>query len=167
MPGMARPELVEIVSRYEPWQDQRHFVKPGLTGLWQISSRGEGMMHLHVDIDLEYIEAVSGRDFLAAVAHSAGRNSRTVHAIERLRQDARRRCFADAAGSDEQIGVRETILLDRILQRSRDMRLPDEIVKSLGTIFSGKDLVTHRLNLIRPNAGENRNPRTGGLKPRI
>lgn len=51
-----RPELVEIVSRYEPWQDQRHIVKPGLTGLWQVSSRGTGMMHLHTDVDLEYIE---------------------------------------------------------------------------------------------------------------
>jgi lipopolysaccharide/colanic/teichoic acid biosynthesis glycosyltransferase len=51
-----RPELVEIVARYEPWQDQRHIVKPGLTGLWQVSSRGTGMMHLHTDIDLEYIE---------------------------------------------------------------------------------------------------------------
>jgi lipopolysaccharide/colanic/teichoic acid biosynthesis glycosyltransferase len=53
-----RPELVEVVSRYEPWQDQRHVVKPGLTGLWQVSSRGEGMMHLHTDVDLEYIEAL-------------------------------------------------------------------------------------------------------------
>jgi lipopolysaccharide/colanic/teichoic acid biosynthesis glycosyltransferase len=51
-----RPELVEIVSRYEPWQHQRHFVKPGLTGLWQVSGRGTGMMHLHTDVDLEYIE---------------------------------------------------------------------------------------------------------------
>ncbi len=51
-----RPELVEIVARYEPWQDQRHIVKPGLTGLWQVSSRGTGMMHLHTDVDLEYIE---------------------------------------------------------------------------------------------------------------
>ncbi len=53
-----RPELVQIVSRYEPWQDQRHYVKPGLTGLWQVSSRGEGMMHLHTDIDIEYIETM-------------------------------------------------------------------------------------------------------------
>jgi lipopolysaccharide/colanic/teichoic acid biosynthesis glycosyltransferase len=51
-----RPELVEIVSRYEPWQHQRHFVKPGLTGLWQVKGRGTGMMHLHTDVDLEYIE---------------------------------------------------------------------------------------------------------------
>ena len=53
-----RPELVEIVARYEPWQHQRHIVKPGLTGLWQVSSRGAGMMHLHTDIDLEYIETM-------------------------------------------------------------------------------------------------------------
>ncbi len=51
-----RPELIEIVSRYEPWQHQRHFVKPGLTGLWQVKGRGTGMMHLHTDVDLEYIE---------------------------------------------------------------------------------------------------------------
>ncbi|MGZ6962699.1 MAG: sugar transferase [Acidimicrobiia bacterium] len=53
-----RPELVEIVARYEPWQHQRHIVKPGLTGLWQVSSRGSGMMHLHTDIDLEYVETM-------------------------------------------------------------------------------------------------------------
>lgn len=53
-----RPELVEIVARYEPWQHQRHIVKPGVTGLWQVSGRGSGMMHLHTDIDLEYIETM-------------------------------------------------------------------------------------------------------------
>jgi lipopolysaccharide/colanic/teichoic acid biosynthesis glycosyltransferase len=53
-----RPELVDVVARYEPWQDLRHTVKPGLTGLWQVSSRGAGMMHLHTDVDLEYIETM-------------------------------------------------------------------------------------------------------------
>jgi lipopolysaccharide/colanic/teichoic acid biosynthesis glycosyltransferase len=56
-----RPELVEIVDRYEPWQHQRHLVRPGLTGLWQISRRGEGLMHLYTDIDLEYVATVSLR----------------------------------------------------------------------------------------------------------
>jgi len=37
-----RPELVEVVERYESWQRERHRVKPGLTGLWQVTCRGEG-----------------------------------------------------------------------------------------------------------------------------
>jgi lipopolysaccharide/colanic/teichoic acid biosynthesis glycosyltransferase len=53
-----RPELVDIVARYEPWQHQRHLVRPGLTGLWQVSERGTGMMHLHTDVDLEYIRKI-------------------------------------------------------------------------------------------------------------
>lgn len=54
-----RPELVEIVERYHPWQHQRHEVKPGLTGLWQVSARGDGLMHEYVGIDLTYVQRVS------------------------------------------------------------------------------------------------------------
>jgi lipopolysaccharide/colanic/teichoic acid biosynthesis glycosyltransferase len=58
-----RPELVEVVERYEPWQRQRHLVRPGITGLWQVSRRGEGLMHLYTDVDLEYVATLSfGRD---------------------------------------------------------------------------------------------------------
>jgi lipopolysaccharide/colanic/teichoic acid biosynthesis glycosyltransferase len=65
-----RPELVEIVERYEPWQHQRHLVKPGLTGLWQVSRRGEGLMHLYTDVDLEYVATVSLRTDLAILART-------------------------------------------------------------------------------------------------
>jgi lipopolysaccharide/colanic/teichoic acid biosynthesis glycosyltransferase len=54
-----RPELVEVVERYESWQRERHRVKPGLTGLWQVTCRGEGLAHEHVEIDLEYIDDLS------------------------------------------------------------------------------------------------------------
>ncbi len=54
-----RPELVEIVSRYEPWQHRRHDVRPGFTGLWQVSARGETAMHEATDVDLEYVDSVS------------------------------------------------------------------------------------------------------------
>ncbi len=56
-----RPELTEIVERYEPWQHARHVVKPGVTGLWQVTRRGDGLMHEHVEVDLRYVEDLSFR----------------------------------------------------------------------------------------------------------
>ena len=54
-----RPEMVAIVQRYAGWQHKRHLVKPGVTGLWQVSARGDGMMHERTDVDLEYIARLS------------------------------------------------------------------------------------------------------------
>jgi len=54
-----RPELPEIVARYEEWQHRRHEVKPGLTGLWQITARGDVPMHEATDIDVDYVDNVS------------------------------------------------------------------------------------------------------------
>ncbi|MEE8602123.1 sugar transferase [Euzebya tangerina] len=55
-----RPELPGIVeAHYDQWMHRRHAVKPGLTGLWQISERGNGMMHEHVDVDLDYVDSVT------------------------------------------------------------------------------------------------------------
>lgn len=57
-----RPELVELVQRhYQPWQLQRHLIKPGITGLWQISARSDGLIYENVDLDLDYVEQVSLR----------------------------------------------------------------------------------------------------------
>ena len=64
-----RPELVEVVrTKYEPWQHRRHYVKPGITGLWQVSARGEGLMYTHTDVDLEYLERLSLRTDLRILA---------------------------------------------------------------------------------------------------
>ena len=53
-----RPELASVAAKYEPWQHQRHMVRPGLTGLWQVSARGDGPMHFHTDVDLEYVRTI-------------------------------------------------------------------------------------------------------------
>lgn len=60
-----RPELVSVVGCYEPWQHRRHVVTPGLTGLWQVSARGSGLMHEHVDADIAYVDSLSLRTDLS------------------------------------------------------------------------------------------------------
>lgn len=54
-----RPEMVTIVEGYEPWQHARHLVKPGVTGLWQVSERGGLLMHECVALDIEYVRQLS------------------------------------------------------------------------------------------------------------
>jgi lipopolysaccharide/colanic/teichoic acid biosynthesis glycosyltransferase len=54
-----RPELTQVVDRYEPWQHERHQVKPGLTGYWQISSRSGGLALDGVDLDIDYLREIS------------------------------------------------------------------------------------------------------------
>jgi lipopolysaccharide/colanic/teichoic acid biosynthesis glycosyltransferase len=56
-----RPEVPSVVARYEPWQHERHTVRPGLTGPWQITVRNEsngGEMCDHTDLDIEYVRNI-------------------------------------------------------------------------------------------------------------
>jgi lipopolysaccharide/colanic/teichoic acid biosynthesis glycosyltransferase len=62
-----RPEMVSVVERYEGWQHARHQVKPGITGLWQVSAR-EVPMHEATHIDLEYVSRLSLRQDLRILA---------------------------------------------------------------------------------------------------
>jgi lipopolysaccharide/colanic/teichoic acid biosynthesis glycosyltransferase len=57
-----RPELPSIVRRFEPWQHERHMVKPGLTGYWQVYARGDGrLMHELTELDIAYVHSVGLR----------------------------------------------------------------------------------------------------------
>jgi len=63
-----RPELDSVVEQYPPALHQRHLVKPGLTGLWQVSARGSGPMHENGQWDLAYVGRVSLRTDLQILA---------------------------------------------------------------------------------------------------
>ncbi|HEY7926546.1 MAG: sugar transferase [Candidatus Dormibacteria bacterium] len=55
-----RPELPSIVAGFAPWQHERHAVKPGMTGFWQVYARGDGsVMHQRTDLDVDYVRQVS------------------------------------------------------------------------------------------------------------
>jgi exopolysaccharide biosynthesis polyprenyl glycosylphosphotransferase len=51
-----RPPLVYEYEYYEDWHKLRLTVKPGLTGLWQVSGRSSVPFHEMVMLDLYYIE---------------------------------------------------------------------------------------------------------------
>jgi exopolysaccharide biosynthesis polyprenyl glycosylphosphotransferase len=51
-----RPEMKFIVAGYGPLDRERLRVKPGITGLWQISYARQQQIHDNLDYDLYYIE---------------------------------------------------------------------------------------------------------------
>jgi len=58
-----RPEVFDVVERYEPEHEIRLRVKPGVTGPWQISGRSELTFEEMISVEREYVENLSlGRD---------------------------------------------------------------------------------------------------------
>lgn len=51
-----RPPLPEEVEQYTSWQRRRLSMKPGITGLWQVSGRNQIDFHEWIKLDLEYID---------------------------------------------------------------------------------------------------------------
>ena len=51
-----RPPLPDEVRRYTPEEHRRLLVKPGLTGLWQVSGRSDLSWDESVRLDLHYVE---------------------------------------------------------------------------------------------------------------
>lgn len=60
-----RPALPREVDSYTEYDKQRLFVKPGITGLWQVSGRNSLSFNEMVELDLQYINNQSIKfDFL-------------------------------------------------------------------------------------------------------
>jgi len=58
-----RPELLDLVERYEPEHEVRLRVKPGITGPWQVYGRSELTFDEVLAVEREYVENLSlGRD---------------------------------------------------------------------------------------------------------
>jgi exopolysaccharide biosynthesis polyprenyl glycosylphosphotransferase len=75
-----RPPLPDEVAGYDVWHRRRLSMKPGITGLWQVSARNSSDFDHWVERDLEYIDRWSlWLDFkimartVPAVVHQQGR----------------------------------------------------------------------------------------------
>lgn len=60
-----RPEMPFIVEQYNSLERRRLTVKPGITGLWQLSADRRGLIHENLEYDLYYIR---NRNFFMDVA---------------------------------------------------------------------------------------------------
>jgi lipopolysaccharide/colanic/teichoic acid biosynthesis glycosyltransferase len=54
-----RPVLAYEVEVYPSWYEERFAVKPGMTGLWQVSGRNEHTYEEMVRLDIEYVRRQS------------------------------------------------------------------------------------------------------------
>ncbi|MGH8958153.1 MAG: sugar transferase [Acidimicrobiia bacterium] len=54
-----RPPIPSEVEQYHPWHRRRLSMKPGMTGLWQVSNRNDSDFDSWVALDLEYIDSWS------------------------------------------------------------------------------------------------------------
>lgn len=54
-----RPDVPYSVERYEPRHRRRLRVKPGMTGLWQVSGRGNVSLRQMLELDVEYVDRAS------------------------------------------------------------------------------------------------------------
>ena len=60
-----RPEVPDLVTQYPPEYERRHTVRPGITGLAQVSGRGELTYEETMLYDLDYVDTHSlGRDLM-------------------------------------------------------------------------------------------------------
>jgi len=65
-----RPEIPELVEQYPPEYHRRHDVKPGITGLAQVSGRADLSYDETMQYDLEYVRTRSLRRDLEIIART-------------------------------------------------------------------------------------------------
>jgi lipopolysaccharide/colanic/teichoic acid biosynthesis glycosyltransferase len=66
-----RPEMPFVVEQYEDRHRQRLQVKPGLTGLWQLSGDRAFLIHENIEYDLYYIQHCNIFMDLAILLHTS------------------------------------------------------------------------------------------------
>jgi lipopolysaccharide/colanic/teichoic acid biosynthesis glycosyltransferase len=54
-----RPEVPPVVATYPELAEERHLVRPGITGLWQVTAREIKPMEACVGIDIDYVRRIS------------------------------------------------------------------------------------------------------------
>ncbi len=94
-------------------------------------------------VHLDVIDKAPFVDLAARTAHAARRRRHAGLAIERLREDARQRSLADAAGTRKQIRMVQTAAVERMGERAHHVLLSDERSEILRPPFACENLIGH------------------------
>ena len=92
---------------------------------------GTHVLHLVVRgaVQLHDVKGTPFRDLNAVLALAARFRARRIETVQSLGEDAAGGCFADSARPDEKVGVRYASGLDRVLERTYHVFLPDDVVE--------------------------------------
>jgi lipopolysaccharide/colanic/teichoic acid biosynthesis glycosyltransferase len=85
-----RPCLPNEFQRYEPWQQERVNVPPGLTGYWQVNGKNRTTFNEMIQMDLFYADHMSLRLDLAIML-------KTIPALMRQTRESRAQNLASGA----------------------------------------------------------------------
>jgi len=103
-------------------------------------------------VHLDDVEGEAAGDLPARRALAARLRRRTVLAVERLGEQARRRGLADAAQAGEQVGVGDLAGGEGVLERADDDVLADQVFEPLRP-GSGAPVLGRSCSLSRPGIG--------------
>ena len=87
-------------------------------------------------VHFDHVERGAVGDRAAGVAGLVGARRRALLAVERLREDARERRLAGAAGAREQVGLADLAVRNRVLKRPDDRLLSDDLVEVLRSVLA-------------------------------
>ena len=86
-------------------------------------------------VHLDHVDRGAGGDRQAGLALAAGGDGRAAAlAVERAGEDLRHRGLAGPARADEEVGVVDLALLDRVAQGADDVLLADDLVEGAGPV---------------------------------
>ena len=85
-------------------------------------------------VHLDHVERARGRDRDARLAYAARLGRRAVHAVQTGGEDLGHARLPRPAGADEQVGMMDLALLDRVLERAHDVLLADDVGERPGAV---------------------------------
>ncbi|CAB3690812.1 hypothetical protein ACAE110713_22285 [Achromobacter aegrifaciens] len=134
MPGQ-HVDFVDHVDLEAPCARRVHRLLQQLRHFLDAAVRGR--------VQLEVVDETPGIDLRAGATDAARLGRDACFAVEGLRQDARERGLADAAGSREQPGVMQALGVERMRQRAHHVILSHEGIERSRPPLAGQYQISH------------------------